>query len=82
MGAEQSSGRDANSQASDALKRCYYEVLGVERSATDDEYREASELLRTMGVQVPSFRPVYARLLWLITAVASNKKPKTMGASA
>ncbi|KAN0101764.1 DnaJ domain containing protein [Hyaloscypha variabilis] len=41
MGAEQSSGRDANSQASDALKRCYYEVLGVERSATDDEIKKA-----------------------------------------
>jgi hypothetical protein len=51
-------------------------------SATDDEYREAAELLRTIGVQVPSFRPVYARLLWLITAVASDEKPKTMGASA
>ena len=35
MGAEQSSGRGANG---DAVKRCYYEVLGVERTATDDEY--------------------------------------------
>jgi len=38
MGAEQSSGRDPNANASDAVKRCYYEVLGVERSATGDEY--------------------------------------------
>ncbi|KAE9369433.1 DnaJ-domain-containing protein [Stipitochalara longipes BDJ] len=41
MGAEQSSGRDANAKASDAVKRCYYEVLGVERSATDDEIKRA-----------------------------------------
>jgi hypothetical protein len=38
MGAEQSSGRDANAQAGDDVRRCYYEVLGVERSTTDDEY--------------------------------------------
>ena len=54
------------------LRRDYILKLAVEislgsdiSSATDDEYQEASELLRTMGVQVPS-----------------NKKPKTMGASA
>jgi hypothetical protein len=35
MGAEQSSERGANG---DTVKRCYYEVLGVERTATDDEY--------------------------------------------
>ncbi|KAH8791483.1 putative DnaJ like protein subfamily C member 21 [Hyaloscypha finlandica] len=41
MGAEQSSGRDPNAHASDAVKRCYYEVLGVERSATGDEIKKA-----------------------------------------
>jgi len=37
MGAQQSSGRDSSPQTGAAAKRCYYEVLGVERQATDDE---------------------------------------------
>jgi len=36
MGAQQSSGRDA--PGGEAVKRCYYEVLGVEPHANDDEY--------------------------------------------
>jgi DnaJ family protein A protein 5 len=39
MGAQQSSGRDSDAPGSKVVKRCYYEVLGVERHATDDEYR-------------------------------------------
>lgn len=38
MGAEQSFGRDASVPGGDSVKRCYYEVLGLERSAGDDEY--------------------------------------------
>jgi DnaJ family protein A protein 5 len=41
MGAQQSSGRDSTSQNSSAVKRCYYEVLGVERQATEDEIKKA-----------------------------------------
>ena len=36
MGAQQS--RDAEARGGEAVKRCYYEVLGVERNASDDEY--------------------------------------------
>ena len=36
MGAQQS--RDAEAAGDEAVKRCYYEVLGVERNASDDEY--------------------------------------------
>jgi DnaJ family protein A protein 5 len=38
MGAQQSSGRDTDAPGREAVKRCYYEVLGAERHATDDEY--------------------------------------------
>jgi hypothetical protein len=37
MGAQQSSGRD-DGPGGEAVKTCYYEVLGVEHHATDDEY--------------------------------------------
>lgn len=38
MGAEHSSARDGSSaQDSATVKTCYYEVLGVERQASDDE---------------------------------------------
>lgn len=38
MGAEQSSPHNASTaQDSSAVKTCYYEVLGVERQASDDE---------------------------------------------
>jgi DnaJ family protein A protein 5 len=50
MGAQQSSGRDADAQGGDAVKKCYYEVLGVERSSTDDEY--ASSPLRYKDSQL------------------------------
>jgi hypothetical protein len=36
MGAQQSSERDIQSEES--VKRCYYEVLGVDRQATEEEY--------------------------------------------
>ncbi len=38
MGAQQSSGRNTDTPGRESVKRCYYEVLGVERHATDDEY--------------------------------------------
>lgn len=38
MGAQHSSGRDTEAPGEEAVKTCYYEVLGVERHATDDEY--------------------------------------------
>jgi DnaJ family protein A protein 5 len=37
MGAQQSSGRD-NTQNGAPVKTCYYEVLGIDRHATDDEW--------------------------------------------
>jgi DnaJ homolog subfamily A member 5 len=37
MGAEQSAPRDSGTQAVVAHKTCYYELLGVERDATDEE---------------------------------------------
>jgi len=37
MGAQQSSGRDSSPQNGAAPKTCYYEVLEVDRHATDDE---------------------------------------------
>ena len=38
MGAEQSSSRNASAAQDDAaVKTCYYEVLGVDRQASDDE---------------------------------------------
>ncbi|KUJ10594.1 DnaJ-domain-containing protein [Mollisia scopiformis] len=41
MGAQQSSSRDSNSQNGEGVKRCYYEVLGIERSASEDEVKKA-----------------------------------------
>ncbi|KAH6890993.1 hypothetical protein B0T10DRAFT_299480 [Thelonectria olida] len=42
MGAQQSSDRDNGSgAATTATKTCYYELLGVERQATDDEIKKA-----------------------------------------
>lgn len=40
MGAEQSSNRPANGQNSNTVvrKTCYYELMGIERTATEDEY--------------------------------------------
>ena len=37
MGAEQSSGRDTSARNGEAVKTCYYEVLGIDRHATEDE---------------------------------------------
>ncbi|EKD16870.1 j domain containing protein [Drepanopeziza brunnea f. sp. 'multigermtubi' MB_m1] len=41
MGAQQSSGAGAAAQESEPVKRCYYEVLGVDRHATEDEIKKA-----------------------------------------
>ncbi|KAF9870383.1 C2H2 finger domain-containing protein [Colletotrichum karsti] len=42
MGAQQSSGRDAAGEsASQPVKTCYYELLSVERDASDDEIKKA-----------------------------------------
>jgi len=41
MGAHQSSGRDGGAPGGEAVKRCYYEVLGVERHTSDDEIKKA-----------------------------------------
>ncbi|TVY80859.1 J protein JJJ1 [Lachnellula suecica] len=41
MGARQSAGRDSSPQNGAAPKTCYYEVLGVDRHATDDEIKKA-----------------------------------------
>lgn len=38
MGAQQSSGRDQSESSSETVKTCYYELLGVGRDASDDEY--------------------------------------------
>lgn len=45
MGAQQSSEQSDASGAAPAAKTCYYDLLGVERSATDDEYFFPSSLL-------------------------------------
>lgn len=37
MGAQQSSGAGAGAQNVEPAKKCYYEVLGVDRHATDEE---------------------------------------------
>jgi hypothetical protein len=37
MGAEQSSTRDTSAQNGEAVKTCYYEVLGIDRHANEDE---------------------------------------------
>ena len=37
MGAQQSASRDGNAQGGEALKKCYYDVLDIERHATDEE---------------------------------------------
>ncbi|KAK1984277.1 DnaJ domain-containing protein [Colletotrichum cereale] len=41
MGAQQSSGRDHGEGFSQPTKTCYYELLGVERDATDDEIKKS-----------------------------------------
>ncbi|KAK1999670.1 DnaJ domain-containing protein [Colletotrichum falcatum] len=41
MGAQQSSGRDHSEGFSQPAKTCYYELLGVERDATDDEIKKS-----------------------------------------
>ncbi|PVH86596.1 DnaJ-domain-containing protein, partial [Cadophora sp. DSE1049] len=41
MGAQQSSGAGAGAQNAEPAKRCYYEVLGVDRHATEDEIKKA-----------------------------------------
>lgn len=38
MGAEQSAPRGSTTQAPAPQKTCYYELLGVERDAADEEY--------------------------------------------
>ena len=38
MGANQSSGADSASAGGGEVKTSYYELLGLERTATDDEY--------------------------------------------
>jgi hypothetical protein len=38
MGAEQSSVRDKVVGSQESTKRCYYDVLGVGRQASDNEY--------------------------------------------
>ncbi|KAK2053157.1 DnaJ domain-containing protein [Colletotrichum caudatum] len=41
MGAQQSSARDHSEGSSQPAKTCYYELLGVERDATDDEIKKS-----------------------------------------
>ncbi|KAK0121588.1 hypothetical protein ONS95_009877 [Cadophora gregata] len=41
MGAQQSSGAGAGAQNNEPAKRCYYEVLGVDRHASEDEIKKA-----------------------------------------
>ncbi|KAL0936667.1 DnaJ domain-containing protein [Colletotrichum truncatum] len=41
MGAQQSSGRSHDETASQPAKTCYYELLAVERDATDEEIKKA-----------------------------------------
>ncbi|KAH6724623.1 hypothetical protein BKA61DRAFT_33312 [Leptodontidium sp. MPI-SDFR-AT-0119] len=41
MGAQQSSGAGAGAQNVEPAKKCYYEVLGVDRHATDEEIKKA-----------------------------------------
>lgn len=48
MGANQSTGSGTGGNAQQA-KRCYYEVLNVNRQATDDEYGILSHDLVMMG---------------------------------
>lgn len=41
MGAQQSTGQGNDANADNGLtKTCYYELLGVARDATDDEYTD------------------------------------------
>ncbi|KAJ0164907.1 DnaJ -like protein subfamily C member 21 [Colletotrichum tanaceti] len=41
MGAQQSSGRGQGEDHSQPVKTCYYELLGVQRDATDDEIKKS-----------------------------------------
>ncbi|OLN87739.1 DnaJ subfamily C member 21 [Colletotrichum chlorophyti] len=41
MGAQQSSGRDQSDSPSQPVKTCYYELLGIERDATDNEIKKS-----------------------------------------
>ncbi|KAK6213015.1 DnaJ domain-containing protein [Colletotrichum tabaci] len=41
MGAQQSSGRGQGEDPSQPVKTCYYELLGVQRDATDDEIKKS-----------------------------------------
>ena len=48
MGANQSTGSGSGGNAQQA-KRCYYEVLDVDRQASDDEYGTLSDDVVMMG---------------------------------
>ncbi|GKT39925.1 protein DnaJ subfamily C member 21 [Colletotrichum spaethianum] len=56
MGAQQSSGRDQTEGSFQPVKTCYYELLGVERDASDDEYVSFFQPPLTYPYLLTSFR--------------------------
>lgn len=62
MGGEQSTNRNSGSPRGEPAKTCYYDVLGVERQATEDEYvPKSSRLSQRMLTNVLRIKKAYRR---------------------
>jgi hypothetical protein len=84
MGAQQSAGRDGNAQGAEALKRCYYEVLGTERHATDDESvpipHPGKRHARTNTLSAESRKPTEEKLLnSILIVIMETSKMQLLG---
>lgn len=66
------SSRDAHgaSDASKEIKTCYYELLGVDRLASDEEYAISEVMEHVLLMNSEESRGLIAKKLWNFTRIA------------